>query len=174
MNKKQLPAYLLAELVGETKRSTPSIRWTFSDESFAKNPFSPCVVGRTSDGVAIASYMDEKGNADRSWLFEIDRQLCMVDLQTPEPVALPRIFVLGWAVATQNPPSSWGLCRGPLAKSHGPRRRPPGMGVMCDDCQGLGVSIGNLSRPRASRVIYDVSAHGLRNINLTITTSSNT
>ena len=90
---KTIPAYLLAELKAETRRST-SATWVFADESIAEQPRSPFIVGYSSDGTKIASYYDQRGNAEMAGIYEIARTRCLITLQTPEPVKLPRIFTL--------------------------------------------------------------------------------
>ena len=150
---KQLPAYLLAELMAETRRST-SASWTFADESIAMNARSPFIVGVSSDGTEIGSYFDKHGNAELSGIYMIANTKCLITLQTPKPVKLPRIFTLGWVIATQNQPHTWAKCLGPMSGKHCPNRIPPGAGLYCADCYTIGA--GPSGAWRASQVVYDV------------------
>ena len=156
-----IPAFLLAELMAETRRST-SATWTFADESISEQPRSPFIAGVSSDGTKIASYFDKHGNADMAGIYEIAHTRCLITLQTPEPVKLPRIFTLGWVIAQQNQPNTWRHCKGPMNGQPCLKRVPPGAGEYCADCYTI--AAGPRGAWRATQAVYDISTTGTQTI----------
>ena len=151
---KTIPAYLLAELMAETRRST-SASWTFADETISVNARSQFIAGESSDGTKVASYYDDHGNADMAGIYAIANTRCLITLQTPEPIKLPRIFTLGWHIAQQNQPHTWAVCQGGMTGRKCMNRIPPGAGQHCADCYTIAAGSGRAWR--ASQTVYDVS-----------------